>query len=328
MTAIPTVSVVVPSYNHARFLRKRLDTILAQTFQDFELILLDDSSTDESQAILREYGAHPKVTHVEFNQANSGSTFKQWNKGVRLAAGKYVWIAESDDYSDPQFLGRTTALVDANRNITFAYCRSRQVLADGALGVYGDSYMFLWDPERWTADFCIDGREMCQRYFARTNPVPNASGVVFRKQAYEQTGGADENFRICGDWKLWAGMALQGRVAYAGDVLNYFRDHPNSVRNQTRIGRRDVLENLDVTRWVLDRVTVGDVDLEEIRALKASFWVAALTSLHVPLSVKRQVLRRVRALDQHPVRRALRPALVELRLKLRRHWRELKGQPA
>jgi len=92
---MPAVSVIVPNYNHARFLRRRVETILAQTFQDFELILLDDCSTDDSRSVLRQYSSDPRV-RLEFNEVNSGSTFKQWNKGVRLAQGKYIWIAESD----------------------------------------------------------------------------------------------------------------------------------------------------------------------------------------------------------------------------------------
>src|SRR5580658_7167935 len=108
---MPKVSVIVPNYNHARFLRRRIDTILAQTFQDFELILLDDCSTDESRSILREYASAPRV-RFEFNEVNSGSTFKQWNKGVRLTQGKYVWIAESDDYADIRLLERLVAVLN------------------------------------------------------------------------------------------------------------------------------------------------------------------------------------------------------------------------
>jgi glycosyltransferase involved in cell wall biosynthesis len=82
----PKVSIIVPNYNHARFLRQGLDSILHQTFQDFELILLDDCSMDNSRAILAEYRWDPRI-QMQFNEENSGSTFKQWNKGVKLARG-------------------------------------------------------------------------------------------------------------------------------------------------------------------------------------------------------------------------------------------------
>ena len=123
---MPKVSVVVPNYNHARFLPKRIESILRQTYQDFELILLDDCSTDDSRTILSQYASDPRV-RLEFNQVNSGSTFKQWNKGVRLAQGKYVWIAESDDYAEPRLLERLVAILEADATVAYAYCRSWRV---------------------------------------------------------------------------------------------------------------------------------------------------------------------------------------------------------
>ena len=72
---MPKVSIVVPNYNHARFLRRRVESVLRQTFQDFEVILLDDGSTDDSESILSQYGGDPRV-RIEFNEVNSGSTFK------------------------------------------------------------------------------------------------------------------------------------------------------------------------------------------------------------------------------------------------------------
>src|SRR5215472_4105163 len=110
---MPKVSVIIPNYNHARYLQQRIDTVLGQTFQDFEVILLDDCSTDESRSIISEYAKDPRV-RTEFNEVNSGSTFKQWNKGVRLARGEYVWIAESDDYADKRFLEKLVYRLDAD----------------------------------------------------------------------------------------------------------------------------------------------------------------------------------------------------------------------
>src|ERR1700737_2534716 len=123
MMCMPTVSVIIPNYNHSPYLRQRIESVLRQTFQDFEVILLDDSSTDNSRSILSEYVIDPRI-RFEFNEVNSGSTFKQWNKGVRLARGNYVWIAESDDYADERLLERLVELLDAEPEVTFAYCRS------------------------------------------------------------------------------------------------------------------------------------------------------------------------------------------------------------
>ena len=76
------VSVIVPCYNHAPYLKQRIESILNQTYQNFELILLDDVSPDESAEILLSYKDHPKVSHCIINEKNSGSTFHQWNKSA------------------------------------------------------------------------------------------------------------------------------------------------------------------------------------------------------------------------------------------------------
>ncbi|ENV48656.1 hypothetical protein P255_00165 [Acinetobacter brisouii CIP 110357] len=73
------VSVIIPNYNHHKFLHARLDSILKQTYQNFEIIILDDCSTDESRDIIELYRNHPKVSHIIYNTKNSGSSFIQWN---------------------------------------------------------------------------------------------------------------------------------------------------------------------------------------------------------------------------------------------------------
>lgn len=324
---MPTVSVVVPNYNHARFLRQRIDSILAQTFQDFELILLDDCSTDDSRTILSEYASDPRA-RLEFNETNSGGAFKQWNRAIRLARGEYVWIAESDDYADPSFLQRLLPEIDKQQAVTFAYCRSRQASPDGRVLGFADWYMTVWDPGQFASDFCMDGREMCQRYFSRINPVPNASAVLFRKEVYWRAGGADESLRLCGDWKLWAGMALEGRVAYLAEPLNFYRMHGGTLRGHTESAKVHVVEDLQLCRWVMDRVGLPEDLREPVRNFKASLWVPALISSNASLSTKRKVLKEVRAFDPRPFHRIPRPLLSTLRLKIRRHWREMRSAMA
>ena len=111
---------------------------------------------------------------------------------------------------------------------------------------------------RWTTDYCADGHDECRDYLIFHNTVPNASGVVFRREIYDRVGGADESLRLCGDWKLWAAMAFTGRVAYLGEPLNYFRFHDATVRNKSRYEGRDVAERLRVIRWILERVTPAE----------------------------------------------------------------------
>lgn len=97
------VSVIIPNYNYARFLQQRIESVLAQTYTDYEIILLDDASTDDSVSILNHYKTNSRVAHLEINSVNTGSPFAQWQKGISLSRGKYIWIAESDDAADASF---------------------------------------------------------------------------------------------------------------------------------------------------------------------------------------------------------------------------------
>jgi len=317
---MPTVSVIVPNYNHARYLRQRIDSVLEQTYQDFEVILLDDCSTDNSLSIIDQYRGDPRV-RIELNDKNSGSTFKQWNEGVRLARGRYVWIAESDDYADKRLLERLVALLDEDQEVTFAYCRCWEISADDQKDRYGDGYLDHYDAVRWKTDFRADGREECRNYFVRTNPVPNASAVVFCRAIYERVGGADEKLYMCGDWKLWAAMALEGKIAYLGEPLNYYRAHDASVRSKSKRVGLDASEGLQVIRWILDRVTPTEPVREDLCAMAAFYWVPALLSLRVPLSVKRAILKDVTAIDPHAMANLVHHALVLVRLMLSKELR-------
>jgi glycosyltransferase involved in cell wall biosynthesis len=313
--AIPTVSVIVPNFNHARFLRERIESVLTQTYQDFEVILLDDCSTDQSRPILSGYANDPRV-RIEFNERNSGSTFKQWNKGVGLARGKYVWIAESDDYADKRMLERLVAVLDAEPTAAFVSCRSWRVSADDCLDGFADWYFVHLGPNVWTVDFCADGHDVCRNHLVHCNTIPNASAVVFRKATFERVGGADEDLVLGGDWKLWAAMALTGKVAYVSEPLNYFRFHDASVRSQGLKARVHVAESLHVIRWILGRITLSDDILEVVLNTYCDQWVRAVMNPNVPLRLKRAIFREVKAIDPRPMRRAVRPTFRAVQQKL------------
>jgi hypothetical protein len=297
-----------------------MESLFRQSYQDFEIILLDDCSTDNSRDVLGTYAADARVK-IEFNAVNSGSTFKQWNKGVRLARGEYVWLAESDDYADETFLEKVLAALTKDPRNVFAYCRSWRMSPEDHLDGFADSYLEYLDPHRWKADYCADGRDECRDFFVVYNTLPNASAAVFRRAIYERVGGADESLRLCGDWKLWAAMALMGNVAYLGTPLNYFRFHEQSVRTDASRLKLDALESLQVSRWLLDRIVPTAIVREKMCVRHAKLWVPAILSLHVPFSMKRHILQEVRAVDPRAFRHAIRPMLTTFHLKLARTLR-------
>ena len=130
---MPKVSIILPNYNHARFLPQRLESIFNQSFQDFELIILDDNSTDNSKDIIEKYRNHPKVSHIVYNENNSGTPFKQWNKGIELSNGEWIWIAEADDLADVRFLETLINNTKQDQDVVLSYCQSYRMDSEGVI---------------------------------------------------------------------------------------------------------------------------------------------------------------------------------------------------
>jgi glycosyltransferase involved in cell wall biosynthesis len=315
---MPTVSVIVPNYNHARFLPKRVESVLRQTYQDFELILLDDCSTDDSRAILSQYAGNPRV-RIEFNDANSGSTFKQWNKGVRLARGRYVWIAESDDYADERLLETLVSRLETEPTAVLVNCRSWRVSAAGEMDGFWDSSLSYLDPQRWGADFSADGREECRRYLVHCNTVQSASSVLFRRETYWRAGGADEDFVLGGDWKTWVSMALVGgRICHVGEPLNYCRFHDASVSENSLRSGVWAEETLRVVAWILERI--GPEDRARVCDGLAHLWISAVLDSRIPRKRRWRILRDAAAVDPRALRKMFHPVLVALRSAVSRRF--------
>lgn len=215
--APPLVSVIIPNYNHAPYLQQRIESVLAQTWSDFEIILLDDCSTDNSAAVLNGYRLHEKVSHVVLNEENSGSPFKQWAKGIDLARGEWVWIAESDDWCEPTLL--QTLLEGIEDDTAFSYCQS--------LAIQDNRILWTLIAECLSASY--GGKDFVEHFMLRESRMYNASMCVFRRNLYNKVDTKYTKYKFCGDWLFWILLAQHGRVAVSGKVLNYFRKHDQDV---------------------------------------------------------------------------------------------------
>jgi glycosyltransferase involved in cell wall biosynthesis len=229
MNSKPRVSVIVPNYNYAHFLRRRLQTILDQTYTDYEIIYLDDCSTDNSAEVVAEFAHDPRIRCLA-NTTNSGSPFIQINKGVRLAAGEYIWVAEADDFADRHFLETLVPLLAQNANVGVAYCQSIAIDEHENVLFSMEKHTDYLDCQRWKHDFIANGKRECRNYLLYSNTIPNFSAVLFRRSVFEQAGYAEESLRLCGDWLTWVKMLMISDVAFVAKPLNYYRWHTGSVR--------------------------------------------------------------------------------------------------
>lgn len=262
---MPTVSIIVPNYNHAPFLVQRLDSVFNQTYQDFEVILLDDASNDNSLEILRHYAARypDKITHFIINQHNSGSPFKQWKKGIELAQGAYIWIAESDDWAEPELLQTLLNPFLQDSRVGLSYCQSMEV--DEHSNKIRDFHFWTddLDEKLWKGDFILPGSTFLS-HLAKKNVIPNASAVLFQKALYIEVGKVQTDFKLTGDWDMWVRLLSKSNVAYSPLCLNHFRSTRNTTRYIVSKEKKE-LRILEERRVVQEIARLNLIEKELIR---------------------------------------------------------------
>lgn len=217
-----TVSVIIPNYNHASFLKDRIESVLQQTYQDFEVIILDDCSTDNSKEIIESYRYHPKVTQVIYNYVNSGGVFKQWQKGISFANGLYVWIAESDDWAASDFLEVLVGKISEHTNVGICFAGSNWVDDKGVAGK---------DLSIYTSDFFRSGTEEIKLHLVKYNTIQNASAAIIKKKLAAKYILKAVRYRACGDWCLYLHILQESDLLFVGKKLNNFRWYHNNTSN-------------------------------------------------------------------------------------------------
>lgn len=235
---MPKVSVIVPNYNHAAYLHQRISSILDQTFQDFDVLLLDDCSTDNSRDIIEQYQSHPQVSKIIINKENGGTSYKQWAKGIEHAKGELIWIAESDDWCDNIFLESLVPYF-SDQKVVLAFVHTR-VVNDNTIEPLNQNNLI---PQ-------IDvGLEFVKSVMLTRNYIFNASMVLFRKSTYEKVkNSAWVDMKLAGDWFLWIQILKEGKYVEVFKELNYCRRHGNNLTNKFRRQGYDFIEGLEVLK--------------------------------------------------------------------------------
>lgn len=244
---MPKVSIILPNYNHEKFINERMDSILKQTFTDFELIILDDASTDNSLQVIESYD-DPRIKSIIKNKRNSGSTFIQWQRGLHEVEGEYIWIAESDDSCEPNFLETLVKALDSNPNLALAFSSSDWIDNLGQL---------VHSPPHET-DKTWQVGEIFSNDFLKGNTIYNASSAVFRKSCVSKEIDFQElsNYRYVGDWYFWVQL-LNGYEAKRINLrLNHFRRHKNNVSTKADSEGLQFSEGLKVLYYIFKNHSV------------------------------------------------------------------------
>ena len=257
------VSIIVPNYNHKDFLRKRLESIFNQSYQNYEVILLDDKSIDGSEQILLEYADHPKVSHCIINEKNSGSTFIQWEKGIALSNGDFIWIAESDDFCENNFLETLIPHFD-DQSVGCCSCASNYVNEKDA--IIGEGPVFEEKVE-------LSKKNIIEYNFYKNNLVTNASSALIRKKAIHNLPKDYKSVKYVGDWLFWLNILKNDyKIVFDKKYLNSYRIHNDNVSSRAYKIDLSTIEGIKIFNYLKTQFFLSKKDKKII----SDYWINRL----------------------------------------------------
>ena len=192
----PLVTVVTPAYNVAKYVAEAVDSVLRQTFTDFEYLVIDDGSEDNTADIVRaRAGGDPRFRMLPGEHRGLSATR---NLGILQARGKYIAFLDGDDRWHPRFLERQVALIESvPDDVGVVFCRSRMMLENGTLIGFQSQRAGRYDFD----DFLV-----------KNNPARNGSSLLIRKSCFEDVGGFDETLFTVEDFEMWLRIAYGSKT--------------------------------------------------------------------------------------------------------------------
>lgn len=272
------VSIIVASYNHATFLTQRMESLIHQTYQDIEILVIDDCSTDNSVEILRKYESHPKVKLLVREQNGGWVTVS--NQGVEMSAGEFVIFANCDDDCDPRMIERLVIAMQTSPSAGIAFCRS--LMIDENNKVLGDDYAAREGSfkVRCANDTLLTGKEM-SRFLLHSCVIPNLSAALIRRECFTRVGKLSSEYRVCCDWDLFFRIVTIYDVAYIAEPLNKFRQHSMTIRSSTK-GRVMYAEFFSLLLSQLSLLRLSFYERCKLRVRVMDLWLRH--ALSAPLS--------------------------------------------
>lgn len=262
MTISPKVSVLLTSYNHAKYLRETIDSVLNQTFKDFELIIWDDASTDESWAIIQSYtDLRIRVFRNEINQAGVINVNKAISEEAR---GEYVAMHHSDDIWEPQKLEKQVAFLDSHPDVGAVFTKVKLIDEDGSLLTDSSHpYHKVFDQPNRTRF------EWLNRFFYISNALCHPS-VLIRKSCYEECGVYRYGFAQLPDFDMWVRLCLKYEIYILPECLVRFRIRDNEANTSGDRPEVHVRLQFELLQSYSNYLSIIDKD-EFLKVFPASF---------------------------------------------------------
>ncbi|GEM_PF-655813 len=221
------VSVFIPTYNSAEFLTQAIDSVLAQTYKNYELIIIDDGSSDNTPEILAAYQNLPQIRL--YRHARNVGMAANWNIGLQLCQGEFIAKLDSDDYYEPTYLETAMAFFQKNQAVGLVFSGVNLVYPDGR---YEPEMRFLYSWVRERDSFLASLLRLC---------IIRSPSVCVRRACYEQVGGFNEQMKIHADWEMWVRLAANYPVGFINQLLaNYRTNHVTNCTAQAAVDGRSM----------------------------------------------------------------------------------------
>ena len=255
------ISVVVPNYNYSNYLYQRVYSILNQNYKIHELIILDDASKDNSLFYIEQI--EQKISEfvnvkVVVNDINSGNAFSQWQKGMNLASGDYVWVAEADDYAKKNFLNEVVSPLKENNNIVISYADTGFIDSKGYITKNSlVDQIDILKTNHWNASYVNNGIAEINCYSYLNCTIPNVSGTIIKKGNYDEIFEETKKYHQSGDWFTYLNILNLGDISFINKALNYYRVHGNNI-SQTFDKKAHILEIQRIYKFVKEKYGIDE----------------------------------------------------------------------
>ncbi|MGB3507656.1 MAG: glycosyltransferase [Microcoleaceae cyanobacterium] len=250
----PKVTVCLPTYNAGEFLIQAIDSIIQQTFTDFELIISDDCSTDNTPQLIQNYLSQDKRIKYFSNSENLG-LFANWNQCLKYASGEYITVFAQDDVMLPKNLETKVKILDKYPNVG--------LVTSSIMVIDANNKPLHWDWANYAEDMLVKGREWVMNNLGEANPIC-CPFVLMRRQVLEKVGGNfNGNYAYAADLELWLRMGLVADLYFVKETLGYYRWHQGN-KTHSFDDFYQLEEHLKICSDLIDGLNLPDSELNDL----------------------------------------------------------------
>lgn len=238
MNPDPLVSVIVPAYNHEKYINDCLRSVADQSYENLELIVINDGSADNTPELIKLFIAENPRLNIRFLSKSNEGVCKTLNKGLEMAAGKYVTFLASDDMWEPEKLKTQVDFMERNANLGL-------VFTDAWFLRFTERMNIKWSDYKNGIDkYFKNGVQNADMYFLLLiRPIIPALTVMVRKKVFDETGGFDEKL-VYEDLDMWLRIARKYPLGYIDSPLARYRIHDSNISNDTLLMMKGLLQTL------------------------------------------------------------------------------------